>query len=267
MKIDTCVDATTMASMEIVPLSAFRDNYIWTLVEGDCCVVVDPGDAAPVLRFMDERRLKLGAILITHRHNDHVGGIGGLLDHTSVPVFGPRSEVIPHRTHALDEGDIVQVPGMPFRFTVMEVPGHTEGHIAYYDNDMVFCGDTLFAAGCGRLLGGTATQLFASLQRLAALPPQTRVYCTHEYTLSNLRFARAAEPDNNDIVIRQEHCETLRAANMPTVPSTIAEELRSNPFLRWREATIKASAEQAAGQILNDDLAVFTATRAWKDKF
>ncbi|HEX5126139.1 MAG TPA: hydroxyacylglutathione hydrolase [Rhodocyclaceae bacterium] len=253
--------------MEIVPLSAFRDNYIWTLVEEDRCIVVDPGDAVPVLRFLRERSLRLAAILITHRHNDHVGGIGELLAHFSVPVFGPLSEPIPHITHALVEGDIVRPPGLSCSFKVLEVPGHTEGHIAYYGEGILFCGDTLFAAGCGRLLGGTVEQLFESLQRLAALPPKTKVYCTHEYTLSNLRFARAAEPDNQEIAARQQHCEALRANNQITLPSTIGEELNSNPFLRWREATVRANAERAAGHKLDSGLAVFAATRAWKDQF
>lgn len=253
--------------MRILPIPAFRDNYIWALWADDRLAVVDPGEAAPVTAFMEREGLTLAAVLITHRHNDHVGGVAELLARQpGIPVFGPANETIPGRTHALANGDAVDL-GPLGRYRVMDIPGHTEGHIAYVGEGTLFCGDTLFAAGCGRLLGGTALQLHASLGRLASLPGETRVYCAHEYTLSNLRFARAVEPDNAALITRQRTCTALREQGVPTVPSTIEAELATNPFLRCTQPAVRASAEQEAKSALKDDLAVFTALRAWKDTF
>ncbi|MDQ8021330.1 MAG: hydroxyacylglutathione hydrolase [Moraxellaceae bacterium] len=250
---------------EIVPLRALRDNYIWALHEGSSCVVVDPGEAAPVLRHLAAHGLTLTAILITHRHADHIGGVAEIVAQHPVPVFGPGS--IPCVTHAVGEGDTPSVPGLGRRFDIWFIPGHTEDHIAWLSDDVLFCGDTLFSAGCGRLLGGTAAQLHASLMRLRTLPPQTRVYCTHEYTLSNLRFAKAVEPDNAEREAFQAQCEALRTEDSPTLPSTIATERAINPFLRCDLPAVRGIVEAEAGSALADDAAVFAALRAWKDRF
>ncbi|MDP5239884.1 hydroxyacylglutathione hydrolase [Uliginosibacterium sp. 31-16] len=251
----------------IVPLSALRDNYIWALIEGARCVVVDPGEAAPVLAFLAAEKLSLEAILLTHRHADHQGGVAELLAHRAVPVYGPASPAMPQVSQVLVDGQELALDGFSQPWRVLAVPGHTEEHIACLWNGALFCGDTLFAAGCGRLLGGTAPQLFASLQRLAALPAETRVYCAHEYTLSNLAFAAAVEPDNLQIKARRASCETLREEGRSTLPSSLAEERASNPFLRCTEPAVIAAAEKHAGHALRGPLEVFTALRQWKDSF
>lgn len=254
--------------MEIVPVSALRDNYIWALCEGADCVVVDPGEAAPVSRFLARADLNLTAILLTHRHHDHIDGVAGLLEEHEVPVFGPDSPAIPQVTHKVAGGDVVSVPGLGLPLRVIAVPGHTEEHIAWHIDGAIFCGDTLFGAGCGRLLGGTAAQLHASLQRLANLPPETRVFCAHEYTLANLRFALTVEPENRHSLERLRRCESLRAAEVPTLPSTMSEELATNPFLRTREPAVRRAAEQVTGGAsLRSDLEVFATLRSWKDRF
>ena len=254
-------------------LPAFTDNYLWTLVRGDEAVVVDPGDAAPVQAFLRQRDLQLRALLVTHQHPDHIGGIAALLERWAVPVYGPRSELprIDTLSALLDDGDSVEVFGE--RYTVLDVPGHTRGHIAYYaataeaGDGRLFCGDTLFSGGCGRLFEGTPAQMHASLERLACLPATTRVYCTHEYTLANLAFARAVEPDNADVQARLAQVRQLRAADRPSLPSTIAAERRFNPFLRTEEAAVRRAAQDFAGQILDSRDEVFAALRRWKDGF
>ncbi|MEC5396684.1 hydroxyacylglutathione hydrolase [Uliginosibacterium sp. H1] len=250
---------------EIVPLRALRDNYIWALHEGNACVVVDPGEAGPVLQHLAAHGLTLTAILITHRHPDHVGGVAGIVAQHPVPVFGPAS--IPCVTHPVAEGDTPSVPGLGRRFGIWFIPGHTEEHIAWLSDGLLFCGDTLFSAGCGRLLGGTAAQLHASLMRLRTLPPQTQVYCAHEYTLSNLRFAEAVEPDNPERTAYQAHCEALRAEDRPTLPSTIATECAINPFLRCDVEAVARAVEAGTGAPMAGSEAVFTALRQWKDRF
>ncbi|MFN7779748.1 MAG: hydroxyacylglutathione hydrolase [Betaproteobacteria bacterium] len=252
--------------MAIEPIPAFADNYIWLLTQGDRAAVVDPGDAAPVLDALRARQLRLAAILVTHHHGDHGGGVPALAT-PGVPVYGPAGETIPGRTHALVEGDAIEVLGTEFQ--VLDVPGHTGGHIAYYARDMqaLFCGDTLFAAGCGRLFEGTPAQMVGSLAKLAALPPATRVYCAHEYTLANLRFARAVEPDNAALAARSERCAALRASGTPTVPSTLAEELATNPFLRCEVAAVRAAAERIDAGTAAGPVATFAALRAWKNRF
>lgn len=255
--------------MELIALPAFTDNYIWMLHDGTDAVVVDPGEAAPVLSALDERHLTLAAILVTHHHGDHVGAVDALRSRLKGPVYGPKRERIPEPFVALGDGEVVDVLGL--RFDVLDVPGHTAGHIAYFHAGhdgapILFCGDTLFSGGCGRLFEGTAEQMHASLERLSALPGDTRVCCAHEYTLSNLKFARAVEPNNADLARYGVHCETLRAAGQPTVPSTIAVERAINPFLRCAQAEVTASA-RAQGARSADGTEVFATLRRWKNEF
>ena len=269
------MSADVSTALSITPIPAFADNYIWAMVAGDNCVVVDPGDAAPVLKFLAEHELTLDAILVTHHHADHVGGVDELTAQWQVPVYGPAAENIKCVTHALREGDIVSLPAYvdePFR--VIEVPGHTCGHIAYVSGDILFCGDTLFAAGCGRLFEGTAAQLHDSLARLAALPEKTRVFCTHEYTLSNLRFAMAVDAENVALNERVFVEQERRASNEPTLPSSIALERATNPFLRCATAGIIKSAQHYTHAHANlqdasmsNEVNVFAALRQWKNEF
>ncbi|MFT3665408.1 hydroxyacylglutathione hydrolase [Piscinibacter sp.] len=256
--------------MNPIALPAFTDNYIWMLHDGTDAVVVDPGEAAPVLAALDERQLALAAILVTHHHGDHVGGVDALRDRLKGPVYGPKRERIPEPFVALAGGDRLELLGR--RVTVIDVPGHTAGHIAYFvDGDadstpLLFCGDTLFSAGCGRLFEGTPEQMHASLAALAALPGTTRVCCAHEYTLSNLRFARAVEPGNAALARYQADCEALRAAGTPTLPALLATERAINPFLRCAEPEVVASA-RAHGAAGTAGAEVFAALRRWKNEF
>ena len=255
----------------LTPLPAFSDNYIWMLHNGLTAWVVDPGDAGPVLAALQVHHLVLGGILVTHHHADHVGGIQALRDVLQGPVFGPARERIPAPFTPLNDGDLVDVLGLSFQ--VIDVPGHTAGHIAYAQQSaaaepLLFCGDTLFSAGCGRLFEGTPAQMSHSLSRLAELPADTRVCCTHEYTLSNLKFAAAVEPENIDVLNHTRHCQALRHAGQPTLPSSLALERRINPFLRCSEPTVVAAARQQGAAIDNDDaVAVLATLREWKNRF
>ena len=252
----------------IIPIPAFRDNYIWAVHSGRFAAVVDPGDAAPVLAWLDENEVELSAILATHHHADHVGGVPALRARYDVPVFGPAHETIPQRTHALREGDRIDVPGVALSLAVLDIPGHTAGHIAYYrttSDPLLFCGDTLFAAGCGRLFEGTPAQMWSSLSKLAALPPDTRVYCGHEYTLANLRFAATVEPASDDIRGRTARERDKRERGVPTLPSTIGAELATNPFLRASLPDVMSHAASHAGHPIADAVASFAALRTWKD--
>jgi hydroxyacylglutathione hydrolase len=257
--------------MNIIPLPAFRDNYIWLVHDGRHALVVDPGDAAPVEDALRRLDLQLCAILVTHHHADHVGGVHRLCAHGQVPVFGPAGEAIEAVSHPVFEGDEIRVPELDIAFRVLDVPGHTAGHVAYVAMDiepgLVFCGDTLFSAGCGRLFEGNPAQLATSLAKLAALPSDTRVYCTHEYTLSNLAFARAAEPDNPERDAYTQHCETLRARGEPTLPSTIGRERAINPFLRCDRPSVAATVAAHVGRPVQDATDCLAALRAWKDGF
>ena len=253
----------------VLHVCAFEDNYIW-LIRGksaDHVAIVDPGDAEPVLATLEKLQLQPVAILCTHHHGDHVGGVGDILRRHPVPVYGPARERIPAITHRLKEGDRVSLPVLGFEFDVLDVPGHTAGHIAYYGAGMLFCGDTMFSAGCGRLFEGTAEQMHASLAKLAALPEATQMYCAHEYTEANLRFALAVEPENPDIRVHRERVRAWRAQNRPTLPSTIGLEKRINPFLRTGSPVARRAAEARRGRALESDTEVFAALRRWKDDF
>ncbi|MES0873520.1 hydroxyacylglutathione hydrolase [Sinimarinibacterium sp. HSW-8] len=256
--------------MRIHAIPAFVDNYLWTLVDGERAVVVDPGDAAPAIAFLDASRLKLQAILITHHHPDHVGGVQRLTEHHPVPVYGPRGEAQAIRgiTHVLDDGERIEVLGR--RFEVIAVPGHTLGHIAYYAAGrpgILLCGDTLFSAGCGRLFEGTPAQMHHSLQRLAALPEDTEIYCTHEYTLANLAFARTVEPGNPALAAHARRVRELRDAGRPSLPSRLALEREINPFLRTDVPAVRDAAARWAGAALPTAVDTFAALRRWKDGF
>ena len=253
--------------MEIIPIPAFRDNYIWTLVQGQHAVCVDPGDATPVLAFLQQRGLSLSAILNTHHHWDHTGGNTVLINRSTIPLYGPKHEAIEGLTHKLSEGDEITLTEIGLQLRVLDIPGHTAGHIALYNDDMLFCGDTLFACGCGRLFEGTPEQMSASLEKLARLNKNTKIYCGHEYTLANITFAKAVEPANKNITDREKREAAKRVANQPTLPSTIGEELETNPFLRCAEPAVIEAAEKYAGKSLNNKIAVFAALREWKNNF
>jgi len=224
-----------------------------------------------VLAYLAREGLALTAILATHHHGDHVGGVSALLERFAVPVFGPAREMIPGRTQAVGDGDVVAVPGFPVTLAAIDIPGHTAGHVAYFGDvdgqPSLFCGDTLFAAGCGRLFEGTPQQMWTSLSALAKLPAATKVYCGHEYTLANLRFALAVEPGNADLWERQASAQALRARGEPTLPSTIGLERATNPFLRANLPGVRAAAESQAGRPLGSDVDAFAALRAWKNAF
>lgn len=256
--------------IDIFPIPAFTDNYIWALFdENGNCVVVDPGDAAPVLAFLQRESLTLTAILITHHHGDHTGGIEALLRHAEVPVYGPAHEAIAPLTHRLNDGDLVHIDAPHLSARVLAVPGHTSDHIAYYlarqEPPLLFCGDTLFAGGCGRLFEGTAAQMLASLDRLAALPDNTRICCAHEYTLANLHFALSVSPTSATLAQRLIAVQDKRARGAPSLPSTLAIEKATNPFLRVDDPDIQR-ALVARGAAANR-LACFAELRHWKDDF
>lgn len=254
----------------VEPVRAFSDNYIWVLANTDTqeAVVVDPGDPQPVRSFLDERGWDLTAILATHHHPDHVGGIPALAQ-PGVAVIGPAREKIPGKTRDANDGERFALAGWDIEVDVLDIPGHTLGHVAFHVSAIgaLFCGDTLFGAGCGRLFEGTAEQMHRSLQRLASLPHETQIYCGHEYTLANLAFAAQVDPENRDVAERLETDRARVARGNPTLPSSMAIELRTNPFLRVRDATVRAAAERHAQRHLDDDTAVFAALRHWKDHF
>ena len=255
--------------IKIHPIHAFNDNYIWIINNQTHAAVVDPGDAFPVAQYLDDNNLQLVAILITHHHNDHVGGNTALLKKFSVPVYGPANESIATLTHHISEGEKVQIDELSLCLSVLDVPGHTAGHIAYYsnDNNVLFCGDTLFVCGCGRIFEGIAPQMYASLQKLASLPEETLVYCTHEYTLSNINFSRTVDPNNTTLKELEIKMQDLRHRGIPTLPSSIATERTNNPFLRCDQPEIILSVSNHVGKTLLEPVEVFTALRQWKNTF
>ena len=259
-----------MIKIDAIPI--FSDNYIWLIQFGDHqVVIVDPGDATPVLQALEQQGLTPEAIIVTHNCWDHVSGIETLLSHFQIPVYGPASENVRHMTHPCKEGDRIEIGNLKLK--VLDVPGHTAGHIAFVGDNILFCGDTLFGAGCGRLHNGTAAQLHDSLQKISRLPITTNIYCAHEYTLSNLKFALTVEPGNQQIMQRKVDEAQKRQQGQqgqqgqPTLPSTLALELETNPFLRCHVEEVIASAENFAGKTLSDTAEVFKVLRHWKDTF
>ncbi len=254
--------------MIVEPVRAFSDNYIWMILNDirSHCAIVDPGDAQPVIQWLEREGVEPVAILITHHHGDHVGGVRNLVSRfPGLEVYGPASERIPAITQTLVEGDIVHLGELGLEFSVLDVPGHTAGHIAYLGQGALFCGDTLFAGGCGRVFDGTFQQLCASLKKIRDLPEETLVYCAHEYTLDNLGFAKWVEPDNPELLLRDDHDMALQEKGIPTVPSRLALEKATNPFLRFDVPAVIQRAEQQAGRSLAEACEVFTVLRQWKD--
>ena len=266
----------TVNTVQTSALPAFDSNYLWLIHNSASAWVVDPGDAAVVQAALDEKNLTLKGILVTHHHADHVGGVLALKKrYPQARVIGPKKENITGLEQDAVDGAHYTLDGLGFDAQCMAVPGHTAGHVAYYlaacpelgGIPRLFCGDTLFAAGCGRLFEGTPAQMLASLAQITALPAATLAYCAHEYTQSNLVFAASADPDNEAVHARLAQCMALRDAQLATVPFVLGEELSSNPFLRCHTAGVRAAVSAQSGQVLNDTLAVFTALRAWKNVF
>ncbi len=254
-----------MLTIQAIPALGDNLNYIWLIQPTDknTVLIVDPGEATPVINALTQQNLRPIAILNTHRHWDHVDGIAELVDHYHLPVYGPKNETIPRRTHPLSAANTLEFPDFP-PITILDIPGHTEGHIAYLIDGHLFCGDTLFGAGCGRLLGGTANQLYHSLQRIMTLPMTTKIYCGHEYTADNLCFAATIEPKNTKITQRIIDTQVLSQQNKPTLPSTLELEIHTNPFLRCHHPSIHTVVEQYAVNSLTSPLAVFSVLRDWK---
>ena len=249
--------------LNIIPIPAFSDNYIWLLHNGQNAVVVDPGDATPVIATLHALKLNLSAILITHHHHDHIDGVASLLAFRPVPVYAPQYETFDFTHIKLAEGDEITLPEIAQSFRVMWLPGHTLGHIAYVNDETFLCGDTLFGAGCGRLFEGTPAQMLDSLQRLKKLNPATKVYCTHEYTAKNIAFALTLEPDNADLIARKHSVEQLRAQQKPSLPSDIGLELKTNPFLRCTQPAIIGHSKAQN----MDELSVFSAIRMLRNHY
>lgn len=256
-----------MLTIQAIP--AFNDNYIWFIQAPDSrrILIVDPGDAKPVIKAIKQQGFVPIALLITHGCHDHVDGINELLQHYDMPVYGPKNEFIPHITHPLSASDGLIVDTVFPAIRVLDIPGHTRGHLGFVIEGKLFCGDALFGAGCGRLYSGPAKVLFQSLQQIAQLPKDTMIYCAHEYTENNLHFARLIEPDNADIQQRIMNTALLRQQGKPSIPFTLALELATNPFLRCEQSEVIQAAEQFAGKPLLSPAAVFSTLRSWKDQF
>jgi hydroxyacylglutathione hydrolase len=259
-------------SLQVTAVPAFADNYLWLIHNEQHAVVVDPGDASPINEALDSRQLTLIAILLTHHHADHAGGVSELINRWNVPVYGPAKEKIAGVTHPLSENDSVNFAQLGLALHVLDVPGHTAGHIAYVERDQhwLFCGDTLFAGGCGRLFEGTAAQMTQSLAKLSALADDYKVYCAHEYTASNLRFAVAVDPNNTALSARFKQVQAARERGESTVPSTLGEEKQTNPFLRYDQPAITQTLRDT-GKLSHAEpvsaVAAFAALREWKNSF
>jgi hydroxyacylglutathione hydrolase len=255
-------------SVSVFPIKAFNDNYIWCLQNKTHCSVVDPGDAEPVLAYCQDNQLTLSAIIITHHHWDHTGGIDALLAaFPNIPVYGPQNKNIQQITVRLSQGDDIELAKLGVSFSVLEVPGHTLDHIAYYGDIGLFCGDTLFSAGCGRLFEGTPQQMFTSLGKLTALPADTAVFCTHEYTMANITFAETVEPNNQALIDYKHWANKQREKNAPSLPSTMQRELDVNPFLRCNSPDLVKNVSHNVGVTLTSEQSVFASLRSWKDNF
>ncbi|MEA1888887.1 MAG: hydroxyacylglutathione hydrolase [Pseudomonadota bacterium] len=250
-------------------IPSLTDNYIWLLINDTTAtaIIIDPGSSQPCEDFLDQENICPVVILVTHHHWDHVNGIEKLVQRYGLPVYGPAKEFIPCQTNDVKAADRFRIEGFDINFHVMDLSGHTAGHIGYLTERELFCGDTLFSAGCGRLFDGTAAQLHAAIQRIARLPPDTIIYCAHEYTLDNLRFAQAVEPDNPAIQQRLHEVKKLRENNLPSLPFTIEQEMRYNPFLRTDKESIMQAVAQHSGQDINNSRDCFRFLRMWKDGF
>ncbi|NQY88609.1 MAG: hydroxyacylglutathione hydrolase [Colwellia sp.] len=262
--------------VHVTPIKAFTDNYIWAITNKEMVTLVDPGDANVCIEFLEKNQLTLSAILITHHHVDHTGGITKLVAYSQekqwpLTIYGPANENIPHCDVKLNENDTVVLADLNTSFQIIDLPGHTAGHIAYFANGnltpLLFCGDTLFSGGCGRLFEGSPKQMLNSLTKLASLPENTQVYCTHEYTQANLAFALTVEPNNQELVNYHNRVKVLRAKNQVTIPSTIALEKQINPFFRCHTQSIQSSAQQFSTNTQATTLDTFTTIRRWKDQF
>ncbi len=255
--------------LEIIPIPALKDNYIWLVInqENGHVAIVDPSQAEPVLDYIHEHNLTPAAILITHHHWDHVGGIPDITASHAIPVYTPKNEKVAGSTKPIAEGDVVTIPELNLELKILDVPGHTAGAVAYYNNDFVFSGDTLFTGGCGRMFEGTAPQMYHSLNKFKVLADKTLLYCGHEYTEANLRFALSVEPDNIDLQKRLDEVQQRRQQNKVTVPASLELEKQTNPFLRCEQNSVINAAADHSGKTLRAPHEVFAAVRQWKDNF
>ena len=258
---------------QVTPIHAFRDNYIWCITRKDTneCIIVDPGDASPVIAYCEQHNKKICAILITHHHADHIGGVSGLVHSqymvSNATIYGPEETPCSHINHRCREGEQIDIPPLNITLSILEVPGHTMDHIAYYNQDWLFCGDTLFSCGCGRLFEGTPEIMFHSLRKIHALDDNTQVFCAHEYTQSNIDFALTIEPNNTALQQYANHVKRLRENQQETLPSTIGLEKDVNPFLRWHDAQLKENLSRHWQCEVSDDIETLAMTRRWKDTF
>lgn len=253
--------------LQITPVPAFKDNYIWLLRHGKHAAVIDPGDAVPVFEALRQMDLTLDAILITHHHDDHIGGVPALQQNTGARVFAPRCENHAFQYWPVHESALITLPHLDLQLQVMEIPGHTRDHVAYYGANSLFCGDTLFNCGCGRIFDGSYEALFQSLRRINALPPATALYSAHEYTRHNIHFARSVDPDNALLANYEKEVESLRQMGKPTLPTTLAHQREVNPFLRCNHPTLIAAATRHIGDLPDSELSVFCALRKMRNSF